>query len=228
MFGCRRELPSEGLPDITEILVASFGALRAVNVISRDNHRVHLEGFPPSGLQTMPCKRASSKEERQSLSCQGLIFLPPDAASPLFFLDGSAGAFSKELSPLLADQEPPYEEALNWLQFAFTGDTKIQYAEPSHNALSFSSPVEGGPLFLPALERLQTFYPRAYVRGAASTSEGAGNWDLNVKLSACTHPGTAGLDSSLGGGAPPHQTVIASGRADCVDPQVSHLCPQYQ
>ena len=67
-FGCRRELLSEGLPAITNILVAFFGALRAVNSVSLDDHRVHVEGVPPSGWQTMPCERATSKEEGRSLS----------------------------------------------------------------------------------------------------------------------------------------------------------------
>ena len=49
LFGCRGELPSEGTPAITEITVASFAALRSVSTVSREDHRVHLEGFPPSG-----------------------------------------------------------------------------------------------------------------------------------------------------------------------------------
>ena len=43
--------------------------------------------------------------------------------SPLL-LEGSIREFSKQLFPFLANQEPLYEEALDWLQFAFTGDTK--------------------------------------------------------------------------------------------------------
>ena len=62
LFGCRGELPAEGLPAITEIPVASFAALRAVSAMSREDHLVHLEGVPPSGWQVMPCERASHKE----------------------------------------------------------------------------------------------------------------------------------------------------------------------
>ena len=65
---------------------------------------------------------------------------------------------------------------------------KGQYAAPDHTVFSFSSPGEGEPLFLLALERLQTLYPRAYTQGTISTSEGAEYWDLNVKLSARAHP----------------------------------------
>ena len=62
--------------------------------------------------------------------------------------------------------------------------------------------MEGGDLFLPSRERLKTLYPKDYARGTTSTSEGAENWDIHVKLSARTHPGAAGSDSSLGGGNP--------------------------
>ena len=63
LFGCRGELPSEGLPAITKIPVAAFAALRAVSAVSWEDHQVHLEGAPPSGWQTMPCERASNKED---------------------------------------------------------------------------------------------------------------------------------------------------------------------
>ena len=43
LFGCHGEIPSEALPVITEILVASFGERRSVRDLYQDNHRVHLE-----------------------------------------------------------------------------------------------------------------------------------------------------------------------------------------
>ena len=141
----------------------------------------------------------SNKGERQSLSCQGLTFLPPDAVVPLFHMEGSVGEFSKILSPLLADREPHYKEALNWLQFAFIGDPQGQYVAPANTGFSYTLPVEGGALFLPALDCLQTLYPEAYTRGNISTSEGAELSDiatLHVKLSARTHLVTAILNPS--------------------------------
>ena len=48
---------------IANILVDSFGARCDVSAMSQDDHRVHLEGFPPSSWQTTPCKRASGKAE---------------------------------------------------------------------------------------------------------------------------------------------------------------------
>ena len=138
LFGCRGELPPEGLPAITDIPVASFGELRVVSAVSRDDHRVHLEGFLPSVCQKIPCKRAIRKEEGQSLTCRGVTFFPPDAAAPLFYLEGSIGDFSKQLFPLLVYREPSYKEAIDWIQFTFTGDTKRQYAAPAHTTFSFS------------------------------------------------------------------------------------------
>ena len=49
LFDCRGELPTEGVPAITEIPVASLAALTAVSAVSQEDHRVHLEGVPPSG-----------------------------------------------------------------------------------------------------------------------------------------------------------------------------------
>ena len=73
---------------------------------------------------------------------------------------------------------------------------------PTHTTFAFASPLEGGALFLLALERLQTLYPWAYARGAISMSEGAEFGDLNVKLSVRDHLEAAVLDSSPGGGDP--------------------------
>ena len=69
---------------------------------------------------------------------------------------------------------------------------------------AFLLPAEWGPLFLPALERLQTLYPGAYARGTTSTSEGAEILeDLNMKLSAHNHLGAFGLNTSRGEVTPP-------------------------
>ena len=147
-----------------------------------------------------PCKRASIIEDGQIISCQVLTFLPPDDAAPLFHMEGSIGEFSKQLFPLLAGQESSFEEAPDWLQFTFLGHSKGQYAASAHNNFSFSSPVEGEALFLPALERLQALYPGAYTRSATSTLGGAEF--LKIILSEHTHLGAASFNSFLGGGDP--------------------------
>ena len=61
----------------------------------------------------------------------------------------------------MVSREPPYEDALNWLQFAYTRDAQGGYRAPAYTAFLFVLPVEGGAMFLPALERLQTLYPGA-------------------------------------------------------------------
>ena len=48
LFGCRGELPPEGLPAITDIPVASFLARRGISAVPLDNHIVHMEGVSPS------------------------------------------------------------------------------------------------------------------------------------------------------------------------------------
>ena len=75
--------------------------------MSRDDHQVHLEEYPPSGWHTMTCERESGKGEQEILSCWVLTFLPPDAAAPLFNMKGSVGVFYKELLLVLIVREPP-------------------------------------------------------------------------------------------------------------------------
>ena len=57
LFGCRRELPTEGIPAITEIPVASFAALRAVSAVSREDHQLHLEVVSPSRMSSSASQR---------------------------------------------------------------------------------------------------------------------------------------------------------------------------
>ena len=70
--------------------------------------------------------------------------------------------FSRQLLYRLVIQEPPYEDALKFLQFAYMGDSKGTCMAPSNTAFSLISLVEGEALFLPALERLWTLYTGAY------------------------------------------------------------------
>ena len=37
---------------------------------------------------------------------------------------------------MMSNREPSYEEALNWIQSAFTVDTKGQYVAPENTAFS--------------------------------------------------------------------------------------------
>ena len=45
LFGCYGELPLEGFPAITEILVISFAAQRGVSAMPWEYHIVHMEGL---------------------------------------------------------------------------------------------------------------------------------------------------------------------------------------
>ena len=101
--------------------------------------------------------------------------------------------FLRELFLNMASREPPYKDALNWLQFAYNGDTQGGYRAPAKTAFLFVSPVEGGALFLPDLERLWILYLGAYAHGATSTTplgpEGGG-----LELGESTHTGSAGVE----------------------------------
>ena len=89
VFGCRGELPLEGLPAITEISVDSFVARHVISAVLQEYHRVHLEVVPPSVWRMTPYKRASGKGEGRNLSCWGITFSPLDASVPLLLLEGS-------------------------------------------------------------------------------------------------------------------------------------------
>ena len=64
--------------------------------------------------------------------------------------------------PRLTGQEPPFEEALNWLQFAYTVDRAGAYVVPASTALTQSAVVEGEKLFTSILYNLRRLYPEVY------------------------------------------------------------------
>ena len=71
---------------------------------------------------------------------------------------------------------------------------------PANKALSFTSPMEGEALLLPALECLHTLYPGVYTRGTtAPTPPGWEGGELVLDIGAHTHTGAAGADIFLGG-----------------------------
>ena len=45
------DIPSKGLPSVTEIHLVSFAVRHIVCAIPRDDYRFHLEGFPPLSWQ---------------------------------------------------------------------------------------------------------------------------------------------------------------------------------
>ena len=104
-----------------EIPHEAFEAWRSVCTIPRVDHITHLGGISPLDWQTKPCKRAVNLAgtEYVDLACRGLTFVPLDCASWLLWreADGPINVFeaSTGLFTLLTGQEPPFEEALNWL-----------------------------------------------------------------------------------------------------------------
>ena len=90
--------------------------------VLREEHIVHLEGVPSSIRQTTPCERAGKNTESRYLACRGLNFLFPYGASCLLGLDVNISEASRLLLPLLGIRVPPYDKALDWIQFAYTED----------------------------------------------------------------------------------------------------------
>ena len=207
LFGCRGELPSEGIPAITEIPVASFAVQCIVSAVPWDYQIVHVEGVSTLSWRSTPCERASGKSEGRNLAYRGLTFLRLDVAAPLVNVEGNIAEVSRLLFPRISGPEPTYKEALNWLQFSYTGNKKGDYVAPANTYLSFLSPAEGGSLFSPALECLRALYPGAYSQGATSTAnlhspEAMKRPHEGRESGARTHPGAAGLDLFLGVGDP--------------------------
>ena len=128
LFACVGELPTEGLPQVTELLPDFFAARRTVRAVPRIDYVAHLGGISPRDWQTKPCERAAKAAgiDQINLACWGLAFLPTDCAAWVLgrCMDGPVNVFeaSAGLFLLLTGQEPPFEAALNFLQFAYTAD----------------------------------------------------------------------------------------------------------
>ena len=97
--------------------------------------------------------------EYVDLAFRGLTFVPPDCASwvlrreangPLNIFEASTGLF-----PLLIGREPPFEEALELLQFSYTADQSSAYVGPASTVLAQSAVVEGGERFMALLAHLR-------------------------------------------------------------------------
>ena len=98
------------------------------------------------------------------LACRGLTLVTSDCASwilrgkayrPLNVFEASTGLF-----PLLTDQDPPSEEALNWLVFAYSIDRVGDFVVPASTVLDQSTVLEGGTLLSALLEHLRRLCPK--------------------------------------------------------------------
>ena len=65
-------------------------------------------------------------------------------------------------SPLLTGQQPPFEAALDWLQFAYTADRAGAYVAPASTVFVLSVVSEGNELFAALLAHLRRQYPEVY------------------------------------------------------------------
>ena len=128
----------------------------------------HFGGIYPLDCTTKPCHRAvkTAGTEYVELACRGLTFVPPDYASwilqreayrPLNIFEASKGLFY-----LLTSREPPFEEDLDWLQFAYTADRAGAYVAPESTVLAQSTVAEVDELFLALLAHLRIIYPEVY------------------------------------------------------------------
>ena len=66
------------------------------------------------------------------------------------------------LFPLLNVREPPFEEALDWLNFPYTADRAGAYVAPASTVLAQSAVAEGDELFPALLAHLRRLYPEVY------------------------------------------------------------------
>ena len=82
------------------------------------------------------------------LDCRSLTLVPQDYAAWLLDMeyDGPLNVLStsKGLFTLLTGQEPPFKEALDWLQLSYTSDQVGGYVAPVSTVLAHSEIAEGG------------------------------------------------------------------------------------
>ena len=93
----------------------------------------------------------------------GADLCSPDSASHLLaWTKITTTASSQALLNLLASQEPAYKEAINWIQFASTGDWIWDYMAAASTVFFQSLLAERDPLFAPILEYLYQRFLGAY------------------------------------------------------------------
>ena len=73
--------------------------------------------------------------DSHKMACWGINFVPPDGTSCLLGQIFNIDDTRKVLFQLLYSQAPPYKEALNWIQFAYTGDRTEAYLVPTSTEL---------------------------------------------------------------------------------------------
>ena len=72
----------------------------------------------------------------------------PDGAALLLENASNIAEASQMRFPLFDSRAPPFEETLDWLQFAYTADLTGAYVAPVSMVLVQCAVLEGDPLFL--------------------------------------------------------------------------------
>ena len=118
----------------------------------------------------MTCDRAGNlPEEGRNLYFRGTNFVLLDGTSSLLGHPKNITEDSQTSFPLLDGWAPPYEEALDLLHFAYTGDRTGDYMVNASTIIIQSVVSEGGPILYPTLMHLRRSYPRAYAPLPTST-----------------------------------------------------------
>ena len=81
------------------------------------------------------CKRVGKNTESRDLALQGLNFFLLDGASCLLGFDMDIYDASRLLFCLLDSLEMPYDKALYWVHFTYTGDQLRAYMSPGSTEL---------------------------------------------------------------------------------------------
>ena len=141
----------------------AFLRKRSVRAVPQADHISHLEGVSPYDWQVTPCKRTGKAVEgRRDLACRGLTFVTPDGTSRLLDTARNIAEVGQLLFPILVGRAPPFEEMLDWLQFAYTADRTGAYVVPASTVLVSSVVLEGDPLFPAFWRDLLRRFPGAY------------------------------------------------------------------
>ena len=134
---------------MAELPADAFLVWRSMCAILRADHISPLGVVIPSVWQSTPYKKAGkATEDGRDLACQGIAFVVPDGAALLLETDSNIAQAIHLLFPLLGSWEPPFEETLDWIQFAYTKYRIGSYVEPASTFLVPYAVLEGYPLFL--------------------------------------------------------------------------------
>ena len=108
---------------VVEITMDTFALRRSVRDVLQAYHVSHLEGVTLFVWQSIPLQRAGNLlDDGQDQSCWILTFvLTYDISRFLGHYYINVTATSKTLFLSLPVQAPAYEEALDWIQFEYTG-----------------------------------------------------------------------------------------------------------